>query len=116
MRHYIRGRRLSRDAAHRKALLLNLCKSLIEHERIHTTEAKAKELRGVIEPLVTMAREDSVPNRQRAFAKLRDRGLVGKLFTELAPRYMGRPGGYTRSLKLGPRKGDQAEMAIIEFV
>jgi large subunit ribosomal protein L17 len=116
MRHYKRGRRLSRDAAHRKSMLNNLCKSLIEHERITTTEAKAKELRSWIEPLITMAREDSVPNRQRAFAVLRDRGLVGKLFGELAPRYAERPGGYTRRFKLGSRTGDRAAMAIIEFV
>ncbi|MEY3013531.1 MAG: ribosomal protein [Pseudomonadota bacterium] len=116
MRHYKRGRRLSRDTAHRKAMMLNLCKSLIEHERITTTEAKAKELRSWLEPMITMARNDTIANRQRAFSKLRDRGLVQKLFTELAPRYANRPGGYTRRMKFGHRSGDNAPMAIIELV
>jgi large subunit ribosomal protein L17 len=116
MRHMKRGRKLSRDAAHRKSMMLNLCKSLIEHERITTTEAKAKELRSWFEPMVTMAREDTIANRQRAFASLRDRDLVRKLFTDLAPRFAGRPGGYTRRYKLGPRKGDNAPLAIVELV
>ena len=116
MRHLKRGRKLGRDTAHRKSMMLNLCKSLIEHERLTTTEAKAKELRSWIEPLITMAKKDSVHNRQRAFSKLRDRGLVHKLFTELALRYKERPGGYTRRMKLEPRTGDRAKMSIIEFV
>ncbi len=116
MRHLNKGRKLGRAADHRRSLMLNLCKSIIEHERLTTTEAKAKELRSWIEPLVTMAKVDSIPNRQRAFAKLRDRTLVGKLFGELAPRYAKRPGGYTRRMRLGPRAGDSAPMTIIEFV
>jgi large subunit ribosomal protein L17 len=116
MRHLKKGNRLSRGAAHRKAMLLNLCKSLIEHDRITTTEAKAKELRSWVEPLVTLAKVDTIPNRNRAFSKLRDRGLVHKLFTELGPRYKTRPGGYTRRMRLDPRTGDAARMAIIEFV
>lgn len=116
MRHLRKGNRLSRGAAHRKSMLLNLCKSLIEHERLTTTEAKAKELRSWIEPLVTMAGEDSLHNRQQAFDKLRDRGLVHKLFTDIGPRYRARPGGYTRRMKLGPRTGDKAPMVVIEFV
>ncbi len=116
MRHLKKGNRLSRGAAHRKSMLLNLCKSLIEHERLTTTEAKAKELRSWIEPLITLAGTDTIPNRQQAFNKLRDRGLVHKLFTELGPRYRSRPGGYTRRMKLGPRTGDKAPMAIIELV
>ena len=116
MRHLKSGRKFGREASHRRAMLLNLCKSLIDHGRITTTEAKAKELRGWIEPMITAAREDTIHRRRLAFAKLRDNGLVAKLFTELAPRFAGRPGGYTRSMKLGPRKGDAAEMAIIEFV
>jgi large subunit ribosomal protein L17 len=116
MRHMVRGNKLSRKTSHRKAMMLNLCKSLIEHERITTTEAKAKELRTWVEPLITMARVDSLANRSRAFAALRDGQLVSKLFTDLAPRFASRPGGYTRRLKLGPRHGDKAEMEIIEFV
>ncbi|MCO4760764.1 MAG: 50S ribosomal protein L17 [Myxococcales bacterium] len=116
MRHLKSGRKLGRDTAHRKSMMLNLCKSLIEHERITTTEAKAKELRSWVEPLITLAKEDSVHNRRLAFNKLRDRGLVHKLFTELAPRYQARPGGYTRRMKLGPRTGDRAPMNIIELV
>lgn len=116
MRHLKSGRKLGRDSAHRKAMMLNLCKSLIEHERITTTEAKAKELRSWVEPLVTLAKDDSIHNRRLAFDKLRDRGLVHKLFTELGPRFSSRPGGYTRRFKLGPRTGDRAPMAIIEFV
>ena len=116
MRHMKRGRKLGRDTAHRRAMLLNLCKSLIEHERLTTTEAKAKELRSWVEPLVTLAKQDSIHNRQQAFNKLRDRGLVHKLFTELGPRYKARPGGYTRRMKVGPRSGDRAPMSIVEFV
>lgn len=116
MRHLNKGNRLSRDRAHRKSMLHNMCKSLIEHERITTTEAKAKELRSWIEPLVTLAKVDSIPNRQLAFSKLRDRGLVHKLFTNLGPRFQTRPGGYTRRMRLDPRSGDAARMAIIEFL
>ncbi len=116
MRHLNKGNKLSRETSHRKAMLLNLCKSLIEHGRITTTVAKAKELRGWIEPMVTMAKEDSVHRRRLAFAKLRDNGLVARLFGELGPKYESRPGGYTRTLKLGRRTGDAAEMALIEFV
>lgn len=116
MRHLKRGNRLSRGTAHRRAMLLNLCKSLIEHERLTTTEAKAKELRSWVEPLVTLAKQDSIHNRQQAFNKLRNRGLVHKLFTEIGPRFSGRPGGYTRRMKLGPRSGDRAPMVVIEFM
>lgn len=116
MRHLNKGNKLSRETSHRKAMLLGMCKSLIEHGRITTTVAKAKELRGWIEPMVTAAKEDSVHRRRLAFARLRDNGLVAKLFTELAPKYSARPGGYTRTLKLGRRTGDAAEMALIEFV
>ncbi|MBM4341956.1 MAG: 50S ribosomal protein L17 [Deltaproteobacteria bacterium] len=116
MRHLNKGNKLSRETSHRKAMLLNLCKSLIEHGRITTTVAKAKELRGWIEPMVTMAKEDSIHRRRLAFAKLRDNGLVARLFGELGPKYVARPGGYTRTLKLGRRTGDAAEMALIEFV
>ena len=97
-------------------MLLNLCKSLIEHERITTTDAKAKELRAWIEPLITLGKEDSVHRRRLAFAKLRDNVLVSKLFNELGKKYAGRPGGYTRTLKLGQRSGDAAHISIIEFV
>ncbi len=116
MRHLNKGNKLSRETSHRKAMLLNLCKSLIEHGRITTTVAKAKELRGWIEPMVTMAKEDSIHRRRMAFAKLRDNGLVARLFGDLGPKYVSRPGGYTRTLKLGRRTGDAAEMALIEFV
>ncbi len=116
MRHLNKGRKLGRDSAHRKAMMLNLCKSLIEHERITTTEAKAKELRSWVEPLVTLAKDDTLAHRRRAFDKLRDRGLVHKLFTDLGPRFKTRPGGYTRRMRLGPRSGDSAPMTIIEFL
>jgi large subunit ribosomal protein L17 len=116
MRHLNKGRKLGRETSHRRAMLLNLCKSLIEHERLTTTVPKAKELRSWIEPMITMAKADSIHHRRLVFAKLRDNGLVTKLFTELAPRYSTRPGGYTRSMKIGPRSGDAAPMAIIEFV
>jgi len=116
MRHKLSGRHFGRESSHRKAMLLNLCKSLIEHGRITTTVAKAKELRGWVEPLVTLGKEDSIHRRRLAFAQLRDNGLVTKLFAELGPKFSSRPGGYTRSFKLGPRSGDAAPMAIIEFV
>ena len=116
MRHLKSGRKFGREASHRRAMLLNMCKSLIQAERITTTVAKAKELRGWIEPMITLAKEDSLHRRRLAFAELRDNSLVAKLFNELAPKYKTRPGGYTRSLKIGPRHGDAAPMAIIEFV
>lgn len=116
MRHKVEGRRLGRETSHRKSLLNNLCKSLIEHGRLTTTVAKAKELRRFIEPMITQAKDDSIHHRRLAFADLRDNALVTKLYTELAPKFAGRPGGYTRVLKLGARHGDAAEMAIIEFV
>lgn len=116
MRHLKSGRRLGRETSHRKSLLQNLCKSLIEHGRITTTVAKAKELRGHVEPLVTLAKQDSIHHRRLAFAWLRDNGLVAKLFNDLGKKYSDRPGGYTRTLKIGPRTGDAAPMAIIEFV
>jgi large subunit ribosomal protein L17 len=116
MRHLKSGRRLSREASHRKALLLNLTKSLIEHEKLTTTLAKAKELRRWFEPLITLAKDDSLHHRRLAFAQLRDNGLVAKLFSDIGPRFKARPGGYTRTLKIGPRQGDAAPMARIELV
>ncbi|MGH8427701.1 MAG: 50S ribosomal protein L17 [Gammaproteobacteria bacterium] len=116
MRHRNSGRHLSRSGAHRAALMRNLAKSLIRHEEIRTTLPKAKELRRVVEPLVTLAREDSVAHRRRAFDRLRDDALVGKLFAELGPRYRERPGGYLRILKAGFRPGDSAPVAIVQFV
>ena len=116
MRHLNSGRKFGRETSHRKAMMLNLCKSLIEHGRITTTVPKAKELRAWIEPMVTRAKTDSIHNRRLAFADLRDNGLVAKLYTEIAPKYAGRPGGYTRAFKLGPRQGDAAPMALLEFV
>ena len=116
MRHRNSGRHLSRSGSHRAALMRNLAKSLIRHEEIRTTLPKAKELRRVVEPLVTLAREDSVAHRRRAFDRLRDDTLVGKLFAELGPRYRERPGGYLRILKAGFRPGDSAPVAIVQFV
>ncbi len=116
MRHRKAGRKLNRNSAHRKAMFRNMAVSLIEHELIKTTLPKAKELRRVAEPLITMAKEDSVARRRRAFAKLRSDAAVGKLFTELGPRYKERPGGYLRILKCGYRPGDKAPMAYVELV
>lgn len=116
MRHRHGYRKLGRNSAHRKATLANLAASLIEHGRIRSTEAKCKELRSFVEPLVTSARRGDLPARRRAIAKLRQRDAVEKLFDEIAPRFAERPGGYTRILKLGQRKGDNARMALIEFV
>ncbi len=116
MRHRNSGRQLSRNSAHRKATLQNLANSLLRHEAIRTTVPKAKELRRVVEPLITMAKEDSVANRRLAFARLRDRASVQKLFNELGPRYKERPGGYTRILKHGFRAGDNAPIAFMELV
>lgn len=116
MRHRKSGRKLGRNASQRKALLSNQAKSLIEHERITTTVPKAKELRRFVEPLVTRAKESSVHGKRQAFAKLQDRPAVSKLFDELGPRFRDRKGGYTRILKAGYRDGDNAPMAVIEFV
>ena len=116
MRHRKSGRQLNRNSSHRNAMFRNMATSLVEHESIRTTLPKAKELRKVVEPLITLSREDSVSKRRLAFARLRDKAAVGKLFTDLGPRFQGRPGGYTRILKCGVRTGDKAPMAIIEFV
>jgi large subunit ribosomal protein L17 len=116
MRHRQSGRRLGRNSSHRRAMYRNMAASLIEHEAIRTTVPKAKELRRVIEPLITMAREDDVAKRRRAFDRLRNKGAVGKLFNELGPRYKDRPGGYLRILKTGNRPGDAAPMALVQLV
>ena len=116
MRHRKSGKHLGRTSSHRQAMFRNMAVSLIEHEVIKTTIVKAKELRRVAEPLITLAKEDSVANRRLAFARTRDKAAVGKLFTELGPRYQARPGGYTRILKCGYRAGDAAPMAFIELV
>ena len=116
MRHRKSGRQLNRNSAHRKAMFRNMAASLFEHEVIRTTLPKAKELRRVVEPLITLAKTDSVANRRLAFARTRDQVVVGKLFNELGPRYQERPGGYTRILKCGFRAGDNAPMAFIELV
>ncbi len=116
MRHNKSGRKLNRNSSHRKAMFSNMANSLFDHEIIKTTLPKAKELRRVAEPLITLAKSDSVSNRRSAFSKLRDKEMVGKLFNELAPRYKDRPGGYTRILKCGFRSGDSAPMAYIELV
>lgn len=116
MRHGKKLRKLNRTSSHRQALLRNLMNALIEHEAIRTTLPKAKELRKVIEPMITLAKVDSVANKRLAFARLRDRDSVVKLFADLGPRFATRPGGYTRILKMGFRVGDNAPMAYIEFV
>lgn len=116
MRHRHAGRKFNRTSSHRKALFKNLAVALMRHEIIRTTLPKAKELRQVVEPLITLAKEDSVSKRRLAFARLRDRDVVTKLFNELGPRYQQRPGGYLRVLKCGFRLGDKAPMAIIELV
>lgn len=116
MRHRNTGRQLSRNSSHRKAMLRNMATSLLSHEVIKTTVAKAKELRRVAEPLITLAKIDSVHKRRLAFARLRDRDVVTKLFNELGPRYKERPGGYMRILKDGFRAGDNAPMALVELV
>ena len=116
MRHRKSGRQLNRNSAHRKAMFRNMASSLIEHEVIKTTVPKAKELRRVAEPLITLAKNDSVANRRLAFARIGDKAAVGKLFSDLGPRYQDRPGGYTRILKCGYRPGDAAPMAFIELV
>lgn len=116
MRHRKSGRQLNRNSSHRQAMFRNMAVSLIEHEVIKTTLPKAKELRRVAEPLITLAKDDSVANRRLAFSRTRDKAAVGKLFTEIGPRYADRPGGYTRILKCGFRAGDAAPMAYIELV
>ena len=116
MRHRNSGRQLNRNSSHRKAMFRNMASSLFEHEVIKTTLPKAKELRGVVEPLITLAKNDSVSNRRLAFSRLRDKAAVGKLFSELGPHFKERPGGYTRILKCGYRQGDKAPMAYIELV
>ncbi len=116
MRHRNSGRQLSRNSSHRKAMFKNMAVSLFDHEVIRTTLPKAKELRRVAEPLITLAKQDSVANRRLAFDRIRDKAMVGKLFTDLGPRYKERPGGYMRILKCGFRPGDKAPMAYVELV
>ena len=116
MRHRESGRKLNRNSSHRRAMFRNMAVSLIEHEVIKTTLPKAKELRRVAEPLITMEKTDNVAKRRLAFSRLRDRNIVTKLFNELGPRYKERPGGYLRILKCGFRTGDKAAMAIVELV
>lgn len=116
MRHRKSGRHLNRTSSHRKAMFQNMAVSLIEHEIVKTTVPKAKELRRVAEPLITLAKNDTVANRRLAFDRTRSKAAVGKLFTELGPRYKDRPGGYTRILKTGFRAGDSAPVAFIELV
>jgi len=116
MRHKKSGRKLGRNSSHRKAMFRNMATSLVHHETIKTTVPKAKELRRVIEPLITLAKVDGVANRRLAFSRLRDKAAVGKLFTDLGPRFKERPGGYLRILKIGPRPGDAAPMAIVQLV
>ena len=116
MRHRKSGRKLGRNSSHRKAMFRNMAASLVHHETIRTTLPKAKELRRVFEPLITLAKEDGVANRRLAFDRLRDKAAVGKLFSDLGPRFKDRPGGYLRILKTGPRLGDAAPMAIVQLV
>lgn len=116
MRHRESGRKLNRNSSHRKAMYRNMTVSLMQHEMIRTTLPKAKELRRVAEPLITMAKNDSVAKRRLAYSRLRDRDTVTKLFNELGPRFKSRPGGYLRILKCGYRSGDKAPMAIVELL
>ena len=116
MRHRYSGRKLNRNSSHRKAMFRNMTASLVEHELIRTTLPKAKELRRYAEPLITLAKSDSVANRRLAFSRLRDKEAVVKLFSELGPRYQDRPGGYLRVLKCGFRAGDNAPMAYVELI
>jgi len=116
MRHRKSGRQLNRNSSHRKAMFQNMANSLFKHELIKTTLPKAKELRRIAEPLITLAKEDSVANRRLAFNRMRDKDMVGKLFAELSPRYKDRPGGYLRIMKCGFRAGDAAPMAYVELV
>ena len=116
MRHRHSGRQLNRNSSHRKAMFRNMTNSLVQHELIKTTLPKAKELRRFAEPLITLSKTDSVANRRLAFDRTRDKAVVGKLFTEIGPRYQERPGGYIRILKAGYRTGDKAPMAYVELV
>jgi large subunit ribosomal protein L17 len=116
MRHQKSGRRLGRNAPHRRAMFRNLAASLLRHETVRTTLPKAKELRRVVEPLITLAKEDGVARRRLAFSRLRDNVAVGRLFTELGPRFKDRPGGYLRILKMGFRRGDAAPMALVQLL
>ena len=116
MRHLKSGRKLNRNSSHRKAMFRNMANSLFHHEIIKTTVPKAKELRRVAEPLITLAKEDSVAHRRQAFNRLRDKEAVGKLFDELGPRFVERPGGYLRIMKCGYRTGDKAPMAYVELI
>lgn len=116
MRHRKSGRKLNRNSSHRNAMFKNMAASLVEHEVIKTTLPKAKELRRVAEPLITLAKEDSVANRRLAFDRLRNQAVVGKLFTDLGPRFKERPGGYIRIIKCGFRHGDNAPMAYVELL
>src|SRR5687767_4179964 len=116
MRHQLSGRQLSRNAPHRQAMLRNMAASLLRHETIRTTVPKAKELRRVVEPLITLGKSDSDANRRRAFSLLRDAEVVVKLFETLGPRFQTRPGGYTRILRMNPRPGDAAEMALMQLL
>jgi large subunit ribosomal protein L17 len=116
MRHQLSGRQLSRNAPHRAAMLRNMAASLLRHETIRTTVPKAKELRRVVEPLITLGKDDSDANRRRAFAQLRDAEVVVKLFESLGPRFKTRPGGYTRILRMNPRPGDAAPMALMQLL
>jgi large subunit ribosomal protein L17 len=116
MRHHLSGRQLSRNAPHRHAMLRNMSVSLLRHETIRTTTPKAKELRRVVEPLITLAKNDSEANRRVAFSRLRDSEVVTKLFEDLGPRFKARPGGYTRILHLAPRPGDSAPMSLMQLV
>src|SRR5712671_5982767 len=116
MRHHLTGRQLSRNSAHRHALMRNMSVSLLRYETIRTTLPKAKELRRVVEPLITLAKIDGDANRRLAFARLRDADVVEKLFADLGPRFKARPGGYTRILRMMPRAGDSAPMALMQLV
>jgi large subunit ribosomal protein L17 len=116
MRHRNSGRQLSRNASHRHAMLRNMATSLLQHETIRTTVPKAKELRRVVEPLITMAKVDSIGSRRLAYSRLRDESVVVKLFEDLGPRFKARAGGYTRILKMEPRPGDNADMALMQLV
>ncbi len=116
MRHQLSGRQLSRNAPHRRAMLRNMAVSLLQHETIRTTIPKAKELRRVVEPLITLSKVDTLAKRRLAFARLRDAKVVEKLFTDLGPRFKARAGGYTRILHMAPRPGDNADMALMQLV
>jgi len=116
MRHQLSGRQLSRNSSHRKALMRNMAAALLRHETIRTTLPKAKELRRVVEPLITLGKSDNLAARRRAFAQLRDDAIVTKLFEDLGPRFKSRAGGYTRILRMDPRAGDSAPMALMQLV